>query len=207
MDIRVATTTPNAAAPSVGGTVFEAIFLLIVIVVGYFYLVAPKYDAYTTAKSALAAAEKQRADAAAQKDAFTTLAQTLQSSPDAVAALDAALPLDAKPSRLYVVLENILQRAGIAAGSVTVDNTATAVVAGAGGTFDEQANRSVQPTNIIVSATGTIDQLTQFLRALESSGRIFEVTDLSLNQGREGQVVFKVTVKAYAYAPVEGAAQ
>ncbi len=201
MDIRVATKTQTAAAPSVGGTVFEAIFLLIVIVVGYFYLVAPKYDAYAAGRDALATLEEKQKEAQDQKAAFTTLAQKLESSSDALVALDAALPLDSKPSRLYVLVENILQRSGIVASSVSVDHPSALVVAGEKVSADDAAARSVQPVSITMSATSTIDQLNQFLRGLETSGRIFEVTDLSVGQAREGQVIFKVTAKAYAYLP------
>lgn len=201
MDIRVATKTQTSAASSVGGAVFEAIFLLIVIVVGYFYLVAPKYDAYAAGRDELATLEAKQREANDQKAAFVTLAQKLESSPDALVALDAALPLDSKPSRLYVLVENILQRSGIVAGSVSVDHPSSVVVAGASSKPEDSASRAVQPTSIVISATSTIDQLNQFLRGLETSGRIFEVTDLTVGQAREGQVVFKVTARAYAYLP------
>lgn len=201
MDIRVATKTQTAAAPSVGGTVFEAVFLLIVIVVAYFYLVAPKYDAYAAGRDSLAALEAKQKEVQGQKAAFSTLAQKLEASGDALVALDAALPLDSKPSRLYVLVENILQRSGIVSGSVSVDHPSALVVAGEKAGADDASTRSLQPTSITISATSTIDQLNQFLRGLETSGRIFEVTDLSVGQAREGQVVFKITAKAYAYLP------
>ncbi|MBP9686550.1 MAG: hypothetical protein KBD66_01995 [Candidatus Doudnabacteria bacterium] len=201
MDIRVATKTQTASTPSVGGTAFEAIFLLIVIVVGYFYLIAPKYDVYAAGKDELATLEAKQNEVNEQKAAFATLAQKLESSADALVAVDAALPLDSKPSRLYVLVENILQRSGIVAGSVSVDHNSALVVAGATTKSETSASRAIQPTSIVISATSTIDQLNQFLRGLETSGRIFEVTDLSVGQAREGQIVFKVTAKAYAYLP------
>ena len=143
-----------------------------------------------------------------QKKSFSSLAQQLESSSDAVVALDAILPLDSKPSRLYVLLENLIQSTGLTTGSVTVDSDPQMVVAGqiAPESTEEATERATQSIGVSVSATGTIDQLTAFLRAIETSNRYLEVSNLDVSQGRGDQLVFKLGLKAYSYTPEAQAA-
>ena len=203
MDIQVTTKTQPAKTSSITGSLFEVVFLIVVIVVGYFYLVAPKYTAYKDSRDALQAQKDKLTVLQDQKKSFAALAQQLESSSDAVVALDAILPLDSKPSRLYVLLENLIQSTGLTSGSVTVDSDPQMVVAGqmATDSTEEATERTTQSIGVSVSATGTIDQLTAFLRAIETSNRYLEVSNLDVSQGRGDLLVFKLGLKAYSYTP------
>ncbi len=205
MDIRV-TNQPIPATnskSSFSGSVFEIIFLIIIIVIGYFYLVSPKQSAYNDISDQLTSLKKKQDTLKTQKEAFDKLVQELEAQPEAVAQLDSTLPLDNKPSRLYVLLENLIQGAGLTTGTVSVDSDAQAVVAGAKTATDQAfaTDHKIKPTTISVSASGTVDQLTGFLTRLETSTRLLEVNSLDISQGRGDQLIFKVGLKAYSYSP------
>lgn len=210
MDIRV-TNQPISATnskSSFSGSVFEIIFLIIIIVVGYFYLVSPKQTAYNEISDQLTSLKKKQDTLKTQKEAFDKLVQELEAQPEAVAQLDSTLPLDNKPSRLYVLLENLIQGSGLTTGTVSVDSDAQAVVAGAKTATDQAfaTDHKIKPTTISVSASGTVDQLTGFLTRLETSTRLLEVNSLDISQGRGDQLIFKVGLKAYSYSPDPAAA-
>jgi Tfp pilus assembly protein PilO len=209
MDIRVSNPTVRSASQtSVSGSVFEIVFLIIVILVGYFYLVAPKGREHKSVTEQLASVEQKQSALKDQQAAFDKLVQELDSKPDQVAALEATLPLDSKPSRLYVLLENLIQATGLTTGSVSVDADSQEVVAGS--TTEDKpiaaTDHKVKPTSIAVSATGTIDQLSGLLRQIETSTRLLEVSNLDIAQGRGDQLVFKIGLKAYSYSPDPAAA-
>ncbi len=210
MDIRV-TNQPipaTSSKTSFSGSVFEIIFLIIIIVIGYFYLVAPKQSAYHDVSDNLSGLKKKQDTLKTQKEAFDKLVQELEAQPDAVTQLDNTLPLDNKPSRLYVLLENLIQSSGLTTGTVSVDSDAQAVVAGAKTAADQSfaTDHKIKPTTVSVSASGTIDQLTGFLTHLETSTRLLEVNSLDISQGRGDQLIFKVGLKAYSYSSDPAAA-
>lgn len=204
MDIRV-TNQPLKLnnKTSFSGSVFEVVFLLIITILAYFYLVAPKSEQYGTLKDQFKALEQKQAELATQKSAFDRLVQQLASEPETVALLDGMLPLDAKPSRLYVLLENLVQSAGLTTGAVTVNADSQVVVAGDQQMTDKPfaVDRTLKPTGITISATGTIDQLSGLLRSIETATRLLAIESLDVSQGRAGQIVFKVGMKAYSYNP------
>jgi Tfp pilus assembly protein PilO len=204
MDIRVSNqpVPTTSTRTSFSGSVFEIVFLLVVILVAYFYLVSPKKDEYNTVRTQLATLKKKQETIEAQKSAFDRLVQQLDAEPDGVTALEQTLPLDSKPSRLYVLLENVMQSSGLTTGSVTIDSNSQTVVAGNKNGSKQQfsAEHKVQPSAITVSAVGTIDQLNSFLHVVETSTRLLEVTDLDVSQGRGDQLSFRVGMKAFSYA-------
>lgn len=209
MDIRVTNQPiPATSKSSFSGSVFEIIFLIIIIVIGYFYLVAPKQRAYNDVSDQLAGLKKKQETLKTQKEAFDKLVQELGAQSEAVAQLDSTLPLDSKPSKLYVLLESLVQSSGLTTGSVTVESDAQAVVAGTKTPADKSfaTDHKIKPTIVAVSATGTVDQLTGFLTRLETSTRLLEVNSLDVSQGRGDQLIFKVGLKAYSYSPDPAAA-
>jgi Tfp pilus assembly protein PilO len=209
MDIRVSSQpVPLTTKTSFSGSVFEIVFLVVVIVVAYFYLVSPKQDEYGTIKNQLSTLKQKQITIENQKTAFDHLVQELDAEPQGVQALDQTLPLDSKPSKLYVLLESLMQSIGLTTGSVTVDADPTVVVAGsktnAKQPFDME--HKVKPVGITVSATGTIDQLTGLLHSIETSTRLLEVSTLDVSQGRGNQLVFKIGLKAFSYSETASAA-
>ena len=202
MDIRVTNQlVPVTSRTSFTGSVFEVIFLIIVIIVAYFYLVSPKQTQFSDLKNKLTDVKKRQESIKSQKIAFDKLVQDLEDETEGVEALDQTLPIDSKPSKIYVLLENLMQRQGLTTGSVSVDADSQQIVAGHTETGGQalDSEHKVQPVPLTVSATGTIDQLNGFLQFVETSTRLLEVVSLDVNQGQADQLVFRIGMRAYFY--------
>ncbi len=192
---------PISRKASFSGTIIEVVFLLILSVVTYFYLVSPKYGEYKTARSELSVIQSKQNALQKQVQDFDKLVQDLADNTRGVGALDAVLPIDSKPSKLYVLLENFMQSSGLSTGSVSVDSNALTVVAGNTATVADnaQAEHTVIPSRISISGVGTIDQLSNLLRFIETSTRLLEINNLDVSQGRGDQILFKIGLQAYSY--------
>lgn len=201
---------PISRKASFSGTIIEVVFLIILSVVTYFYLVGPKIAEFKLARTELSGVQAKKDALQKQVQDFDRLVQEFSDNTHGVSALDQVLPLDSKPSKLYVLLENFMQSSGLTTGSVTVDSDALTVVAGnvATDNIGEQATHKILPINISVSGVGTIDQLSNLLHLIETSTRLLEINNLDVSQGRNDQIVFKVSLKAYSYgqsSSLEGA--
>ncbi len=192
---------PVSRKTSFSGTIVEVVFLIVLSVITYFYLVAPKLTEFRTARKELTAIQAKKDALQKQVQDFDKLVQDFRDNTHGVNALDQVLPLDSKPSKLYVLLENFMQSSGLTTGSVTVDADALTVVAGNTALEGEasKTDHKVLPVNISVSGVGTIDQLSNLLHLVETSTRLLEINNLDVSQGRGDQVVFKVGLKAYSY--------
>lgn len=195
---------PVSRKTSFSGTIVEIVFLVVLSVVTYFYLVGPKLREFKAARSDLSAIQAKKDALQKQVQDFDKLVQDLSDNSNGVSALDQVLPLDSKPSKLYVLLENFMQSSGLTTGSVTVDADALTIVAGNTSSDNgvSKSEHKVQPINISVSGVGTIDQLSNLLHLIETSARLLEINNLDVSQGREDQIVFKVGLKAYSYGEV-----
>jgi Tfp pilus assembly protein PilO len=63
------------------------------------------------------------------------------------------------------------------------------------------ATRSVQELSGTVYVLGNLDQLTAFLQKIESSGRIIDVSAVSVDPGPEGSLGLRLTVDGYYLSP------
>ena len=96
-----------------------------------------------------------------------------------------------------------MQRAGLGSGVVGIEIDPQTPVAGDKAVIEQPFNavRKTKTIGINVSGTGTIDQLDNFLRLLESSGRVLQVQGMDINQGRGDQLIFRLAINTYSYVP------
>lgn len=204
METKISTLRPvTSRHTSFTGSVFEVVFLLIIIFLSYWYLVLPKADAYSHYQEQRTSLERKRAEIDSQKKVFDTLVTDLAAQTENIAALDDMLPLDTKPSRLYLLMESLMQRAGLGSGVAGIEIDSQTPVAGNKAVIEQpfDADRKVKAIAINVSGTGTIDQLDNFLRLLESSGRVLQVQGMDVDQGRGDQLIFRLVISTYSYVP------
>lgn len=204
-------TTFRSATPgrtSFSGSVFEMVFLLIVIFLAYWYLVLPKADEHAHFQEQLVSLQNRRREIDTQKKTFDTFVQDLSQQTDNIVALDNMLPLDAKPSRLYLLMESLMQRAGLGSGVVSIEIDPQTAVAGNKAVLEQpyDSDRKLKTIGINVSGTGTIDQLDNLLHLLESSGRVLQVQGMDIDQGRGDQLIFRLVINTYSYVPASATA-
>jgi Tfp pilus assembly protein PilO len=189
---------------SFAGTLFEAGFLIVLIIVGYLYLVSPKQAQYSDLRSQKKSLEERKTNLERQSAVFDNLVEQLANEKDSVAKVDDMLPLESRPSRLYVLLEDLTQSASLGSAVVTVETSPQVVVSGeVGGMTTSSGNRAVQKIPLSISAAGTMEQLSNLLRLLEISSRVIQVKSLDISQGSGDQLIFKIGAESYSYLPAK----
>ncbi len=180
------------------GSIFESGFLIVLIIIAFVYLVGPKQESFSKVSEMKVQLEGQRDDLSRKKQVFATLLQELQDESAAVKSAEEMLPTQDRPSRVYILLESILQSASLPAAVVSVDTTPQAVEASKD-VMTAQSGSALKKNSITISATGTVDQLDNLLKLLEISSRLIQVKSVEVSQGSNEQLLFKVTAETYSY--------
>jgi Tfp pilus assembly protein PilO len=148
--------------------------------------------------------EDRKTNLERQSAVFDNLVEQLASEKESVAKVDDMLPLESRPSRLYVLLESLTQSASLGSAVVTVETNPQVVVSGdVGGAATSSGNRVVQKIPLSISAAGTMEQLSNLLKLLEISSRVIQVKSLDISQGSGDQLIFKIGAESYSYLPAK----
>lgn len=190
----------NTSNSRLQSTMFEAGIFIVLAVLAYIYLAGPKMHEYSDRKGRLDTLTIQQQDLENQQKTFDQLLATLREKQDSIVLLDDALPLENKGSRLYILVDNLIQGSGMSASSISVDINPAVAVAGKSSSELFQGEHRLMPVNISISTTGTLEQLSGFLKLIESSNRLIDVSSLEVSQGKADQLIFKLTLKAYTFA-------
>mgnify|MGYP001596402393 CR=1 FL=1 len=187
------------------GTIFEIGILIIVGVLFYVYLLGPKLKESNERHSKLDSLTTQYDNLESQGKTFEELQAKIRDNPDKVTLLDATLPLQSHLTQLYILLEDLAGRASIVGPSISVQPEKAVATAGDKSVeetpFAQDRKTAIIPA--VVSGTGTVDQIDGFLHLLEINARVFDVTDIDITQGKDDQLIFKVALQSYVYAPQE----
>lgn len=200
----------NKAFPVPGtpiGSVFEIGVLIAISVLLYMYLLGPKLTEYHERQDAFQGLEKQYTDLQKQEQVFRNLQTQMRDKTESVALLDSTLPLNDKLTRVYILVNHLAGSAGINAASIAVQPDSSVPAAGDKAVLNAPfaSPRRLATVPVTVSGTGTIEQLNGFLRLLETSTRIFDVTTVEISQGKDDQLIFKVALQGYSFIPTTAA--
>ena len=116
--------------------------------------------------------------------------------------LDRALPLNAKTFDLEALIRNLANSVNVTIGDISITAKSGFVIAGDTSLLKNpyQIVRVLQKTPGSVSVSGTFSQLEEFLKKVESSSRILEISDLEISSGQNGQLQLKLGLNAYYLA-------
>jgi Tfp pilus assembly protein PilO len=171
-------------------SIVSIVLILGSIIVGYFVMF-PRWTAYTQAKAALSVQQDQQTNLKlAQSQLNSFLAQYKQHTQDA-ATLNQALPLS--QDQLYNVLndlDTLSKQSGMTIGTLSVVDSAQADQLGA------SAN-AIQPVNLDFTTSGTYPAFKNFLTTLESNLRIIDVNSLNLSSSDSGNMTFDLKFTTY----------
>jgi Tfp pilus assembly protein PilO len=182
---------------------FEVGLLIVVCGLFYWFIIMPKNSALDQKKADLAQLQDESGKIADSLDKFKALAKNVESHPKEIADLDYALPLDGKITHLQTLIETLAQSVGVTIGDITVAAKGDNDWAGDKALLADPfaATRSVQELSGTVYVLGNLDQLTAFLQKIESSGRIIDVSAVSVDPGPEGSLGLRLTVDGYYLSP------
>lgn len=183
-------------------SLFEAIILLVVVVLFGWFLLKPKNQSLSEQKSQADILASQAASTAEAKADLEKLVSQMRSNTADVALLDEALPLQSRLSKVEVVLEQYIRDSGLQLSNISVDIPETGVAAADSSLAKNQfeGKRKLQTTPFTVTASGTMQQLRAFLLLLENGGRIIDVVGVEV-ASQTDSLTFRIKVKSYAYAP------
>jgi Tfp pilus assembly protein PilO len=183
-------------------SLFEAIILLVVVVLFGWFLLKPKNQSLSEQKSQADILASQAASTAEAKADLEKLVSQMRSNTADVALLDEALPLQSRLSKVEVVLEQYIRDSGLQLSNISVDIPETGVAAADSSLAKNQfeGKRKLQTTPFTVTASGTMQQLRAFLLLLENGGRIIDVAGVEV-ASQTDSLTFRIKVKSYAYAP------
>lgn len=181
--------------------------VLLVIVCGLFgwFIVLPKKASVAAQATVLASYTSQEQSAANSLNTINTLVQELKNDSSQVAQLDQAMPLDNKPDNPQLLIQALAASSGVTLGDVTLANNNDPNEVSAGDTAlinDPYGTaRTLQTLSGTVYVIGTFPQLEDFLKKIESSGRLMEVTSIEIGGSEGSNLNLKIGLNAYYLAP------
>lgn len=181
----------------------EITLLVIVSVLLGWFLILPKRAEIAAARVQLASVESEESQTAGKLANLQKLVQTLESSQAQIKDLDQALPLDGNILKLRFLIESLAQSVGVAIGDVSIAGKGEIITSGNKALLADYfgPNRSLQKLSGSVYVVGSFDQLKAFLQKLETSGRLIDITDLTIDSGTPGSLNLRLTINSYYMAP------
>lgn len=187
----------------------EAILLLVAVILFVNFLVLPKKHTLGDNKAELQQLTEQSNGIEEKTSQLSNLISQMKSSKKDIAVLDSALPLNSRVTTTHVLLDNIISSSGLTLANISASIDDSII---ASGDKDLLANpfgptRQLQSVTVNLGLTGTMDQFLSFLKSLESSARIIDVTSLEITGNKNNLASFKLILKTYFYgaAPDSGA--
>lgn len=178
----------------------QTILIVIVLVVFGWFVLGPKYTQTSQTREQLAAVEEQRANLEADQEELNRLISKLEQSEDEVKLLDEAVPLTARPTRIALLMETLAQNTGLTLTQMSIGQTDEFIASGNKEELKDplKAPRELATIEVSASTSGTVEQFRNFLTLLEQSGRIIDVSSLTVNSSDQGPS-YNIRLKTYAY--------
>jgi len=182
-------------------TIFEVVLLIIVGVLIYMFLLQPKLAELATTNNQLQTLQVQNDSIQKNKQTLASLIAKLHSSPQQVAELDEALPLDGRQTLYRIAMTNIVNSSGMKVGDMSIEAGADTIAAG---NKAELANpysqtRKLKKFTASINLSGTFDQFISFLKTLENSGRIIDINNIEILSSKDNLLEFKLSTQSYYY--------
>lgn len=193
------TNTTNVRQSSRSG--FEAVLLIIVAALVFWFLIQPKRAELTTNKASLEQLNRQSEQLEVDRKQLEELVMQLNTRKDDLSKLDEALPLDARITKVHILLEDLATRSGVVLASLGVVSAPDQVVAGDVGVLESpfKSPRQVQKIEANMSMTGTFDQFIAFIKSLERSARIVDISSIDMNATSDTTLDFSVSLTTYYF--------
>lgn len=184
-------------------SLIEMVLLIVIIGLFYFFVVSPKNAELATVTTKVDALKLEQSKIESQKKALEGFIKDMKSSPEAIARLNEALPLNGKVLAVNLIAEKLISESGVSSDSLSF---AAGTDAPAAGNRDLILNpystqRNLKKITGAVSVKGQFGQVQTFLEKLEESGRIFDISDLQISVDGQNIVHMSVTLATYYFAP------
>jgi Tfp pilus assembly protein PilO len=203
MALNISKVEITSAPKTVQTSFIEVGILLVVIGLFYWFILSPKLQSLALAKEEQKQLQEKQANSAKELKTLQELVVQLDNNKEYVDKLDQALPLDNKALRLQMLLEYLAGTSGLTVGDVTASAKGDAILGGDKALLAQPfgQKRTVQKMKASVYVTGSFDQLQAFLKKLESSGRVLDITTIDIGPAQEGLLGLRVSIDSYYFVP------
>lgn len=184
-------------------SIFEAVLLLIVCILFYWFILLPKTAQVAEQKTALSQAQDEKNNISGTVNDLKKMVEQLSTHAQDINALDEAMPLDSKVLRLRLLLEDLGRSVGMSVSNVSVAGDSDAPWAGDKEILENPYSvpRLVERLSGTVSAVGTYSQMVAFMEKIETSGRLININSVNIDNSADGNLNILLTLDAYYLAP------
>jgi len=165
--------------------------IIIIILCLVFFLVMPQYNQFKDLQQQLG---EKMTENARQKDYYSAIEKIyydLQSRKEDLAKIDSALPKESDSGKTIYFLQQTAKSNGLMTKNLFLSKTS-------GGGSQANAN-IVKSIFFSMDLEGDYPSLLAFMRELESSSRIFEITNISFSSSANPPYNFSLQIKTNSY--------
>lgn len=193
----------NSKSSIPNNPVVEIVLMVVIGALFFWFIVLPKQSAVGLQKTQMEALNTQESETSANLATLKALITQLNSDKQDVNYLDQAIPLSGNTIDLQLLVQHLADMSQVTVGSLSVTGGGTGAVAGNKILLSNPygAARTLQKLSGTVVVQGTFIQLKTFLQTLETSGRILDISSLSIDPGSQGNLNLRVVFSAYYLAP------
>ena len=182
-------------------TLFEVLLLIIVSGLFYWFIVSPKVQSNAVLQTKLDEVTQENNQVSENKRKLESAIRDMETHPNEIAYLDEALPLDNRVTKLHIALASLTANSGMTVGDINIAGGGEHAIAGNIDVLAApfKAKRTLQKLNASLSVTGTFDQFQGLLEKLETSGRLLNVTNISITNSKDSLLDFRLNLESYFY--------
>jgi len=158
-----------------------------------FFLVVPEYNTFVSLQTDLS---EQKAEFNAKFDYYAAISKAhfdLQNHQEDVKKIDDALPQGFDLGEIIYSLKETAQTSGLIVKNLFLSRSSS-------GNIEDKAGSSLKDIIFSIDLLGNYEALQSFLKSLENSSRIFEVTNISFGSvSGQALQIFSLQIKTYSY--------
>lgn len=183
-----------------GNPLIQIGLLLIVLILGSWFVVKPKLTQTLEVRKELKLAEQKVSQVEDDERELNRLINELRSAPESVALVDEALPLNGRVSKAYVLLDGLVTLSGMSSALIGAEDTSKVIAAGDKDALENpyKPGRKLHTVSMTVSVSGSMEQFRSLLQIIETNGRVLDVENVNII-GDDTETKFRITVNAYSY--------
>jgi Tfp pilus assembly protein PilO len=206
MDINFSKTIGSAPPKTISQSrnyMIEAVLIALVSVIFVWFVVLPKRAEVKLSSDELAKLQVKKDKVNGDYKNLQELVSIMKSEAEQIAILDKAIPLKQNQSQIEMVLGDMAKLVNVTLGNIGISSRPGVALAGdkelAANPFG--VKRSLQKASGSVFVLGNFNQLLNFIKKIETSGRLISITDMEIDRATEGNLNMRLGIVMYYFAP------
>ena len=181
----------------------EITLLALIMVLFYWFVISPKRTELADLNVKLDGLKGEFSKIEGQKKELERSIDAMNANRDKIAKLDEALPLEGKLTVINLLVEKLAEEAGITLDNVSFSLNADNIAAGNKELLKSPhaSARSLKKIIGNLNIRGDLGQIQNFLQKLETSGRIYDISNFQVTADQNNQLALSLGISSYYFAP------